>query len=94
MKWRRDSTYVGLRGRTEPNHVKGSGAMYGTGAEVTPLDALQRSILNPPPPSECNYRIQAWKKRGNLKDEQLFEGYSTTAEEGKARCDEWLLERM
>ena len=90
MKWRRDNTYVGLRGRTEPNHVKGS---YGTGAEIAPLDDWQRANFNPPPPSECNYKIRAWVKYGHLKDEHLFAGYSTTAEEGKARCDEWLLER-
>jgi hypothetical protein len=67
--------------------------MYGTGAEITPLDALGRSLFNPPPPSECSYRIQAWVKYGHLKDEQIFEGYSTTVEEGKARCDEWLSAR-
>jgi len=93
MKWRRDNTYVGLRGRTEPNHVKGSAALYGTGAEITPLDDLLRSTLNFFFPSGCNYRIQAWVKYGHLKDEQLFEGYSTTVEEGKARCDEWLARR-
>ena len=93
MKWRRDNTYVELRDRTEPNHVKGSAALYGTGAEISPLDDLGRSIFDPPPPSECNYAIHAWVQRGHLKDEQLLEGYSTTAEEGKTRCDEWLFER-
>ena len=93
MKWRRDNTYVGLRGRTEPNHVKGSAAMYATGAEIAPLDYLQRTIRTPTPPAECNYVIYAWVKLGHLKDEQMFRGYSTTVEEGKRRCGEWLLER-
>lgn len=93
MKWRQNNTYVGLDGVTEPSHIKGSAAMYKTGAEITPLNDWMRANYKPPPPSESNYEIHAWVKRGHLKDEQEFDGYSTTVEEGKRRCDEWLSKR-
>lgn len=91
MKWRQDNTYVGLRGRTEPNHCKGSAQLYGTGAQVVPLDDWQRGNFHPAPPAEARYAIYAWVKRGHLADEKdLDVEYALTVEEGKRRCDDWL----
>lgn len=90
MKWRRDRTFIGLRGQTEPSYQMGSAAIYGTGASIVPLDDWQRSNFNPPPPPHCNYAISVWVKRGHLKAESIYEGYSATVDEGKLYCEEWL----
>jgi hypothetical protein len=90
MKWRRDNTYVGLRDRTEPNHVKGSAQLYGTGAEIVPLDADHRVNFKPTPPTDARYTITAWVKWGHLTQEKQFRDYAVSVEEGKRRCDEWL----
>lgn len=92
MIWRKDSTYLGVRGRTEPNYRKGSADLYGTGAEICPLDDLQRSLRNPP--AESRYAIYAWIKRGHLTEDREFVSYAITVEEGKRLCDEWLAANM
>ena len=90
MMWRKDNAYIGLLGRKEPNHNKGSAGLYGTGATVTPIAFRKRQNFSPPIMPEHKYVANAWVKRGHLTKEREFQSYAATVEEGKKLCDEWL----
>lgn len=89
-KWRRDKNYLGLRGRTEPNYTTGKSSLYGTGAEVCPLDDWQRRNFAVTPSVDMNYHVTAWFKCGNQKEGKDFVAYAKTAIEGMEICNRWL----
>ncbi len=90
FRWKRSFAWVGLRGATEPSHHTGSASLYGTGAEVCPIDDWQRSNLYTDAPPEARYRCDAYYKYGHLTREAIFSCYAKNVDEGKIACEKWL----
>jgi hypothetical protein len=90
MQWRRSFNRVGLRGRTEPDHLIGSASLYGTGGEVCPIDNWQRNHVYTDAPQGALYRCDAWFKMGHLTMEAEWFDYAATIDEGKEKCEQWL----
>jgi hypothetical protein len=89
-RWKKSFDRVGLRGRTEPDHSTGSAGLYGTGADVCPIDNWQRNHVYTDAPKEAQYRCDAFFKWGHLTLEATYSCYTRTVEEGKKKCELWL----
>jgi hypothetical protein len=89
-RWKKSFDRIGLRRRTEPDHLTGSAKMYGTGAEVCPIDNWQRNHVYMDAPKDAQYRCDAHFKWGHLTYGTTYSCYAKTVEKGKEKCEYWL----
>ena len=89
-RWRENWDRVGLRGRIEPDHLTGRACLYGTGAEVCPIDDLQRFRVFPGFPTTAKYSVSAWHKFGHLTEAREIMTHARTLREGTRKAESWL----
>jgi len=78
-RWRHCRDHKDVRGRVGTDFVTGSGKVYGSGAEVSPVDAELRREDDVPP--EMFYWASAWTCFGHKTDERRIVFYARSVAE-------------